>query len=140
MSDEEEIETEDKAEQTTKPKTPADMGEDWGDGSGSGRTRLFANTDDFDIVCDREGGTNYIFHKGELSCNVDYLEYNPETQHIDVHTKGGQKFDLGAKIQWLVRPYIAKEQYIFIIQTENGKSINGIEVLLKIKEPEIEKT
>ncbi len=122
------------------PKSPKSMGDDWGSGFGSGRSKLFNSPDDFDIYCDRERGQNYIFHGPELGCTIDYLEYDPETQRITVHTNDRQRFDLGAKIQWLVRPYIAKEQYLFIIRTQNGKPVDGFEVPLKIKEPEIQKT
>ncbi len=132
MSDEEQ-------ENNAGTHTPPSMGRDWGAGSGSGRTRLFDNAEEFDIYCDREKGINYIFHGKELGCTIDYLEYDHETQRITVHTNDRQKLDLGGKIQWLVRPYIAKEQNLFIIRTENGKAIDGIQVHLKIKDPEIKK-
>lgn len=119
------------------PESQTDMGKDWGTGTGSGRTKLFENHADFDIYCDRERGINYIFHGPELNCTIDHLEYDPDTQHITVITNDNQRFDLGARIQWLVRPYIAKEQYLFIIRTENGDPVDGFEVLLKIKDPEI---
>jgi len=122
------------------PKSQKSMGDDWGSGFGSGRTRLFKSHDDFDIYCDRERGVNYIFHGPELGCTIDHLEYDPDTQRITVITNDSQRMDLGARIQWLVRPYIAKEQDLFIIRTENGESIDGVEVHLKIKTPEISKT
>ncbi len=134
MSDEE------KEEIVTTSKSPPSMGKDWGDGKGSGRTKLFEHPDDLDIYCDRERGVNYIFHGPELNCTIDHLEYDHETQRITVFTNDNQKLDLGVKIQWLVRPYIAREQNIFIIRTENGKTIDGIEVPLLIKEPEVQKT
>ncbi|MFP4097310.1 MAG: hypothetical protein ACLFP8_07015 [Alphaproteobacteria bacterium] len=126
-------------ENTTEvtPKSPASMGKDWGRGFGSGRKKLFENPDDFDIVCDRERGVNYIFHGPELNCTIDHLEYDHDTQHITVITNDRQRLDLGARIQWLVRPYIAKEQYLFIIRTKDGKIVDGVEVPLKIKTPEI---
>ena len=133
MSDEEKI-------ANTPPKSIKSMGKDWGTGFGSGRTKLFQNPDDFDIYCDREKGINYIFHGPELGCTIDHLEYDHDTQRITVHTNDSQQFDLGAKIQWLVRPYIAKEQYLFIIRTKNGIPIDGQEVHLRIKDPEIKKT
>ncbi len=123
-----------------KSKPPPSMGKDWGSGFGSGRSKLFEKPEDFDIYCDRERGVNYIFHAPELNCTIDYLEYDPDTQRITVLTNDRQRLDLGAKIQWLVRPYIAKEQYLFIIQTKDGEAIDGVEVHLKIKEPEIQKT
>ncbi len=119
---------------------PSSMGRDWGDGKGTGRTKLFENPDDLDIYCDKERGINYIFHGPELNCTIDYLEYDHDTQRITVFTNDRQQLDLGVKIQWLVRPYIAHEQDLFIIRTENGETIDGIEVHLKIKEPEIQKT
>ena len=122
------------------PKSPKSMGDDWGSGFGSGRTKLFENTKDFDIYCDRERGINYIFHGPELNCTIDHLEYDPETCRITVFTNDSQRLDLGARIQWLVRPYIAKEQDLFIIRTENGEAIDGVEVPLRIKAPEITKT
>ncbi len=134
MSDDENKEIE-----TTRP-TPLSMGKDWGDGSGAGRKKLFPNPDDLDIYCDRERGINYIFHGPELNCTIDHLEYDHETQRITVHTNDRQQLDLGVKIQWLVRPYIAREQNLFIIRTENGETIDGVEVHLKIKDPEIQKT
>ncbi len=117
------------------PPSPRSMGKDWGSGFGSGRTRLFNSPDDFDIVCNREGGTNYIFHGCELNCSIDHMEYDEENQRITVFTTDGQKMDLGAKIQWLVRPYIAKEQYLYIIRTKDGQAIDGVEVHLQIKVP-----
>jgi hypothetical protein len=122
------------------PKSPKSMGDDWGTGFGSGRTKLFESTDDFDIYCDRKNGINYIFHGPELGCTIDHLEYDPDTCHITVITNDRQRLDLGVRIQWLVRPYIAKEQNLFIIRTQNGETIDGVEVHLKIKDPEITKT
>ncbi len=123
--------------ETDTPSSPKSMGNDWGSGFGSGRTKLFESPDDFDIYCDRENGVNYIFHAPELGCTIDHLEYDPDTCRITVVTNDSQRLDLGVRIQWLVRPYIAKEQNLFIIRTEDGESIDGVEVHLKIKEPEI---
>lgn len=120
--------------------SPPSISKDWGKGFGSGRRKLFEKPDDFDIYCDREKDVNYIFHGPELNCTIDHLEYDPDTQRISVFTNDSQQLDLGAKIQWLVRPYIAKEQYLYIIRTKDGKAIDGFEVHLKIKEPEIRKT
>lgn len=114
-------------------------GKDWGASLGA-QKKLFNHPDDFDIFCDRERGRNYIFHGPELNCTIEYLEYDPEIQRITVHTNDGQKLDLGTKIQWLVRPYIAREQNLYIIRTKDGQPIDGIEVRLTIKQPEPQKT
>ena len=138
MSDTEDNDEEKEKKATGPPAPPPDMAKDWGSGEGSGRTRLFENPGDFDIYCDRARGVNYIFHGCDLNCTIDYMEYDPETQRITVHTNDGQHLDLGARIQWLVRPYIAREQYLFIIRTENRKPVDGIEVHLRIKQPNSE--
>ncbi len=133
MSDEENNNT------TNTGTSPSSMGGDWGSGKGSGRDKLFNNHDDFDIFCDRERGVNYIFHADELNCTIDHLEYDHDTQCITVITNDGQQMDLGAKVQWLVRPYIAREQEIYIVRTKDGDAIDGVLVPLKIKDPAITK-
>lgn len=119
---------------------PPSMGKHWGSGFGSGRKALFEKPEDFDIFCDKNKNVNYIFHGPDLNCTIDHLEYDPETQRITVVTNDSQRLDLGARIEWLVRPYIAKEQYLFIIQTKDGEPIEGVEVHLRIKDPDIQKT
>ncbi|MGH1455760.1 MAG: hypothetical protein ACRBDI_03175 [Alphaproteobacteria bacterium] len=108
-----------------------------GFGAGSGRTSLFSSPKDFDIYCDRGKGINYIFHQCELNYTIDHLEYDHDTQRITVFSNDGQSLDLGAKIQWLVRPYIAKNQHIFVIRTQKGEVVDGVQVYLKVKDPEI---
>ncbi len=116
------------------------MGKDWGSGFGSGRKALFDNPNDFDIYCDRDRDINYIFHGPDLNCTIDHLEYDPDTQRITVFTNDSQRLDLGARIEWLVRPYIGKEQFLFIVQTKDGVPVEGVEVHLRIKDPDIKKT
>lgn len=128
-------EQDEKNEHSDSPALPPSMGQHWGSGKGSGRTKLFAREEDFDIYCDRNQGVNYIFHGCPLDCTIDHLEYNPDTMRITVFTTDGQKMDLGTKIQWLVRPYIAKDQYLFIVRTENGESIEGLQVPLRVITP-----
>lgn len=119
-------------EQNENTTSGARIGKDWNT-SQSKRKRLFEDPKRFDIYCDREAGRNYIFHAGELNCTVEYLEYDPETQRITVFTNDGQKLDLGTRIQWLVRPYIAKDQNLYIIRTQDGDMVEGIEVPLYVK-------
>lgn len=120
-----------------KKESPAKgMGKDWSS-SQSKSKKLFEKTEDFDIYCDRQKGVNYIFHAGQLNCTIDHLEFNPDTQRITVFTNDGQKLDLGTRIQWLIRPYIAKDQQIYIVRTENKEMKEGIQVPLYVKRPEI---
>lgn len=116
------------------------MGKDWGESLKSGRKRLFKSTEDFDIYCDCENERTYIFHGPELNCTVTRLEYDPDIQRVTVFTNDGQQLDLGTRIQWLIRPYFAKAQNIFIIRTKDGQAIDGLEVPMTIKPIGGEKT
>lgn len=124
--------TDDNAPEEKKASPAKGMGKEWS--SSLSKTKmLFERTEDFDIYCDRQAGQNYIFHAGALNCTVEYLEYDPQTQRITVFTNDGQKLDLGTRIQWLIRPYIAKDQNIFIVRTENREMKEGIQVPLYVK-------
>jgi hypothetical protein len=109
-------------------------------GSSMKKTKALFKPDEFDIFCDKDSGLTYIFHIPELGCTIDFMEYDPETQHVTVFTTDGQKMDLGMRIQWLIRPYFARAQEIFVIRTENGKPQDGIEVALRIKAENPQKT
>lgn len=132
MSEDENDKNEKNSPKNGQSEDGAKMGLDFGTSHSASHKRLF-NPENFDIYCDCKNNQNYIFHKGELNCTVDHLEYDPETQRITVYTNDGQKLDLGARVQWLVRPYIAKDQDIYIVKTENGKTIDGIHVPLVVK-------
>lgn len=128
--------TQDDSNKDKKQPSGKTMGSEWSSGI-TKKKKLFENLSDFDIYCDRQNNQNYIFHAGALNCTIDHLEYNPETQRITIITNDGQKLDLGTRIQWLIRPYIAKDQTIFIVRTENREMKEGIQVPLFVKKPEI---
>lgn len=94
---------------------------------------LFESHQEFDIYCDRGKAINYIFHGKELNCEIDYLEFNLSRRRITVYTKDSKQLDLGARIQWLVFPDLAKEQNIYVIRTKDGKAQDGVEVPMKVK-------
>ncbi len=125
-------------EQQVPKKSLTSIRDDWGTSLRSSRKSLFEKSE-FDIFCDREMGETFIFYGKDLPCTIDYLEYNPENQRVTVFTNDGQQLDLGARIQWLIRPYFAKPQIIVMARTKNGKVVEGFEVRLKIKVQE-EKT
>lgn len=124
--------SEDNTEQPVNKKSPSSIKDDWGTSLRTSRKSLFEKTE-FDIFCDRELGETFIFYGKELPCTIDFLEYNPENQRVTVFTGDGQQLDLGARIQWLIRPYFAKPQIIVMARTKNGKVVEGFEVHLKIK-------
>lgn len=93
---------------------------------------LFESQADFDIYCDRKKAVNYIFHGKDINYQIDHLEFNIATRRITAITQESKRLDLGAKIGSPVFPYLAREQYIFIVKTENGKALGGVQVYMKL--------
>lgn len=82
--------------------------------------------EEMDIYVNKITLEAYIFHGKDVNYDsLDRLEYHPGTFKVDVIHKDGTKMELGVEIQWLVRPYFSKAQEINIVQTKNGKSVNG---------------
>lgn len=102
------------------------MKKDWDPGGKSGAKAVLFKPEELDIYCNKITGEAYIFH-GKLVDydSIDRLEYEPKTYAVDVVMKNGTRMDLGVKIQWLVRPYFSKAKEVHIVQTKDGKSING---------------
>lgn len=91
----------------------------------SGGDALF-RPEEFDIYCNKVTLETYIFHGKAIDYEtIDHLEYDHADYSVTVVHKDGTRLDLGAKIQWLVRPYFSKAQEVFIVQTKDGDSING---------------
>lgn len=124
------------SENQTEGKTS--FTKEWG--SSLKKTKALFKPEDFDIFCDKHTGMTYIFHGPELGCTIDFMEYNPDNQRVTVFTKDGQKLDLGVRIQWLIRPYFAKAQMLYIIRTKDGQPLDGVEIPLRIRAEEAEKT
>jgi len=57
--------------------------------------------------------------------SLDHMEYDPKDCSVEVHLKNGMIYDLGVKIQWLLRPYLSKAEEVQIVQTKDGEAING---------------
>ena len=61
------------------------------------------------------------------------MEYDPKEHTVDVFLKNGQVFDLGVKIQWLIRPYFTKTDEVQIVRTKDGEAVDGTFVPLTHK-------
>ena len=94
-------------------------------------TVLLFKPDDFDIYANKVTGDVYIFHGPKLRYEVEYLEYSYEDHWVAVVLKDGTRLDLGARIQWLIRPHWERASRLYIVQTKDGIAIDGIEVPLK---------
>lgn len=88
---------------------------------------------EFDIYVNKITKETYIFHTKEIKQDIVRLEYNPKNHRVTVIKNDGTQMDLGAKIQWLVRPHFVKSREIGIVQTKDGAAMDGFMVPLVIK-------
>lgn len=86
--------------------------------------------DDFDIYVNKATLEAYIFHAPAIPRDIAQLEYDPADHSVTVVKNDGTRLDLGAKIQWLVRPYFTKAHEVGIVQTKNGEVVGGFMVPL----------
>ena len=94
---------------------------------GEARTRpsLFL-PDEMDIYCNKITRETFIFHGKTIDYDsLDHMVYHHGDYTVDVILKDGRVMDLGVKIQWLIRPYFSKAEEVQIIQTKEGKAVNG---------------
>ena len=95
---------------------------------------LYFKPDDFDLYANKETGEVYVFHGPDLPHALDKMEIKEDDSRINVYTKDGQKFDLGIRVGWLLRPYVKQAKTIYVVQTKNGEAIEGFEVPISLKE------
>lgn len=105
----------------------------FGGGKTSSSGTLFA-PEEFDIYVNKITMEAYIFHAKPIAQDIDRLEYDPNDHSVTVVKKDGTQMDLGAKIQWLVRPYFTKAKEVGIVQTIEGEVQDGFLVPLMHKD------
>ena len=88
---------------------------------------LFA-PDEFDIFINKRTLEAFIFHGKLISYDIARLEYSLKDYSVVVVMRDGREFDLGGKIEWMLREYWMKLKRIGIVRTENGASIEGVYV------------
>lgn len=86
---------------------------------------------DFDIYVNKVTGEVYIFHGPKIQHAIDHLEYHYQDHWVAVVLQDRTRLDLGAKIQWLIRPHWERTATLYIVQTKDGNAIDGIQVPLK---------
>jgi len=86
--------------------------------------------DEFDIFVNKITMEAYIFHTKKIEEDIARLEYDPANHNVTVVKKDGTQLDLGAKLQWLVRPYFTKAREVAIVQTKDGEALDGFMVPL----------
>jgi hypothetical protein len=105
--------------------TKGTIKKDWE--SGSGFEGALFRPEELDIYVNKATSEAYIFHGKKIDYTaLANLEYDPDDNSVTVVQKDGKRLDLGVKIQWLVRPYFVKAQQVNVVQTKDGKSIDGV--------------
>lgn len=89
---------------------------------------VFFGPKDFDIYINKVTLDAYIFHGQKLEHDIERLDYDHADQSIVIVKKDGKRYDLGTKVQWLIRSYFRKLNEIAIVQTKDGESIDGFMV------------
>lgn len=84
--------------------------------------------DEMDIYVNKITGENYIFYGKKIDTDIKHIEFDHESCRMTVEMNDGRRMDLGVRIQWLIRPYIKKEQEIAVVRTKDGETIDGITV------------
>jgi hypothetical protein len=88
--------------------------------------------EEIDLYVNREKLEAYIFHGKVIDYDISHLEYYSQNHSVVIVMNNGNRFDLGVRLQWLVRPYFLKAKEINIVRTENRKSIEKVIVPLQI--------
>ncbi|MBX2833712.1 MAG: hypothetical protein KTR28_01940 [Micavibrio sp.] len=86
----------------------------------------FFMEDELDIFCNKMTHESFVFHGKEIDYRaIDHLIYDHDTYTVDVVMKNGDVYDLGVKIQWLIRPYFTKSDEVQFMRTRDGEPIDG---------------
>lgn len=121
----------DSDEQSEKQSKPS-MKEAFSPGQTQSSGALF-DPKEFDIYVNKITKETYIFHIKPIQQDIARLEYDPDDHSVTVVKKDGTQMDLGAKLQWLVRPHFIKSKEVGIVQTKDGDAVDGFMVPLVIK-------
>ena len=90
----------------------------------NGLAPLF-HADEMDIYCNKTTGEAHIFYGKEIDLGIKEIQYFESTRSAVVEYNDGRRFDLGVKIQWLVRPYFSRAEEVSFVRTANREPIDG---------------
>ena len=127
------IMSDDNSDIQTPPATKIDSMKSAFTSGKSANSGILFQEDEFDIFVNKITMEAYIFHTKPVAQDIDRLEYDPNDHSVTVFKKDGNQMDLGAKLQWLVRPYFIKAREVAIVQTKDGEAFDGFMVPLVIR-------
>lgn len=128
------------AEEETERRADADKPEESGGEPGQspeyvlakGTTGRLFMPKEVDLYVDKQTKQTYIFHGKVINYDISHLVYVPEDHSVIVVMNDKTRLDLGVKLQWLVRPHFIKAPEVYIVRTEDGKTVDGTTVPLRL--------
>lgn len=88
--------------------------------------RTLFKRDEFDIYVNRAKPRAWIFHGKKIDYNeISHLEYHYYHNWVAVVGIDGSRRDLGANINWVIRPYWRKCGSVEIVRTKDGETQEG---------------
>jgi len=97
-----------------------------------GTTGVLFLPKDLDIYVNKVNKDAFIFHGPVISYAISRLVYVPENHALIVVMNDGTRFDLGVKIQWLIRSHFLRAKEVRIMRTNNGKKQEEVTVPLRL--------
>lgn len=94
---------------------------------------LYFKPSEFDLFANKDTGEIYVFHGPELPRLIERMELKDEDSRINVYTQDGGKYDLGMKVQWLLRPYFKRADKVYVVQTRDGEALEGYEIPMSLR-------
>jgi hypothetical protein len=93
-------------------------------GWGKAREPALFKPDEIDIFTNRKTHEAWIFHSPPLSIEISEVVYDHKSKRMTFVSKEGKRYDLGVKIQSLIRPTIEKIDHIVVTQITDGLPIS----------------
>lgn len=93
--------------------------------------RLFS-ADELDIYCNKKTLESFVFYGKEIDLDIEFVEFIEGLNRVRVVYRDGKDFDLGVRVQWLVRPYLSRASELQFVRTHNKHPIDGVIVPLFI--------
>jgi hypothetical protein len=113
-------------------KSAGEQGEETEYVPAKGTTGRLFMPKEVDLYVDKQTKETYIFHGKEIDYDISHLVYVPEDHSLIVVMNDKSRLDLGVKLGWLLRPHFIKAPHIIIARTEDGKTVDGTMIPLRL--------
>jgi hypothetical protein len=88
------------------------------------RDPVLFKPDELDIYTNRVTNEAWIFHAPPISIEIREVEYDHKGKRMTFISEEGKRYDLGVKIQSLIRPTIEKISHIVVTQLTDGMPVS----------------